>query len=80
MMLSSFVSHMVVILSHFVIFRFKAGSENSVLVKKKSNSISVGEFYRDPVLQRCSANSQRHSSSLVSSMLFILSAWSLTFS
>ncbi|KAK7816992.1 hypothetical protein U0070_014335 [Myodes glareolus] len=42
----------------------EAGSENSVLVKKKSNSISVGEFYRDPVLQRCSANSQRHSSSL----------------
>ncbi|XP_038199632.1 leucine-rich repeat serine/threonine-protein kinase 2 [Arvicola amphibius] len=42
----------------------EAGSENSVLMKKKSNSISVGEFYRDPALQRCSANSQRHSSSL----------------
>ncbi|XP_027253651.1 leucine-rich repeat serine/threonine-protein kinase 2 isoform X2 [Cricetulus griseus] len=40
------------------------GSENSFLVKKKSNSISVGEFYRDPVLQHCSPNSQRHSNSL----------------
>ncbi|XP_077871012.1 leucine-rich repeat serine/threonine-protein kinase 2 isoform X3 [Ictidomys tridecemlineatus] len=41
------------------------GSEGSFLVKKKSNSISVGEFYRDPVpLQRCSPNLQRHSNSL----------------
>ncbi|KAB1269401.1 Leucine-rich repeat serine/threonine-protein kinase 2 [Camelus dromedarius] len=40
------------------------GSEGSFLVKKKSNSISVGEFYRDPALQRCSPNLQRHSSSL----------------
>nr|XP_024644909.1 leucine-rich repeat serine/threonine-protein kinase 2 [Macaca nemestrina] len=40
------------------------GSEGSFLVKKKSNSISVGEFYRDAVLQRCSPNLQRHSSSL----------------
>ncbi|ELK07161.1 Leucine-rich repeat serine/threonine-protein kinase 2 [Pteropus alecto] len=40
------------------------GSEGSFLVKKKSNSISVGEFYRDPALQRCSPNLQRHSNSL----------------
>ncbi|XP_045152323.1 leucine-rich repeat serine/threonine-protein kinase 2, partial [Echinops telfairi] len=40
------------------------GSEGSFLMKKKSNSISVGEFYRDPVLQRCSPNLQRHSNSL----------------
>uniref|UniRef100_A0A2K6T5Q6 non-specific serine/threonine protein kinase n=1 Tax=Saimiri boliviensis boliviensis TaxID=39432 RepID=A0A2K6T5Q6_SAIBB len=40
------------------------GSEGSFLVKKKSNSISVGEFYRDLALQRCSPNLQRHSSSL----------------
>ncbi|XP_054227033.1 leucine-rich repeat serine/threonine-protein kinase 2 isoform X10 [Homo sapiens] len=40
------------------------GSEGSFLVKKKSNSISVGEFYRDAVLQRCSPNLQRHSNSL----------------
>ncbi|XP_005067184.1 leucine-rich repeat serine/threonine-protein kinase 2 isoform X1 [Mesocricetus auratus] len=40
------------------------GSENSFLMKRKSNSISVGEFYRDPVLQRSSPNSQRHSNSL----------------
>ncbi|KAM4882699.1 leucine-rich repeat serine/threonine-protein kinase 2 isoform 2-T2 [Thomomys bottae] len=40
------------------------GSESSFLVKKKSNSISVGEFYRDPALQRCSPNLQRHSKSL----------------
>ncbi|XP_042533479.1 leucine-rich repeat serine/threonine-protein kinase 2 isoform X2 [Dipodomys spectabilis] len=40
------------------------GSESSFLVKKKSNSISVGEFYRDPALQRCSPNLQRHSNSL----------------
>uniref|UniRef100_A0A2K6GEA9 non-specific serine/threonine protein kinase n=1 Tax=Propithecus coquereli TaxID=379532 RepID=A0A2K6GEA9_PROCO len=40
------------------------GSEGSFLVKKKSNSISVGEFYRDPALQRYSPNLQRHSNSL----------------
>ncbi|KAL1764017.1 leucine-rich repeat serine serine/threonine-protein kinase 2, partial [Sigmodon hispidus] len=40
------------------------GSESSCLLKRKSNSISAGEFYRDPALQRCSPNSQRHSSSL----------------
>ncbi|GAB1299751.1 Leucine-rich repeat serine/threonine-protein kinase 2 [Apodemus speciosus] len=40
------------------------GSESSFLVKKKSNSISVGEVYRDLALQRCSPNSQRHSNSL----------------
>ncbi|XP_007941343.1 leucine-rich repeat serine/threonine-protein kinase 2 [Orycteropus afer afer] len=40
------------------------GSEGSFLMKKKSNSISVGEFYRDPVLQRYSPNLQRHSTSL----------------
>ncbi|XP_036152931.1 leucine-rich repeat serine/threonine-protein kinase 2 isoform X1 [Myotis myotis] len=40
------------------------GSEGSFLVKKKSSSISVGEFYRDPALQRCSPNLQSHSSSL----------------
>ncbi|XP_053413257.1 leucine-rich repeat serine/threonine-protein kinase 2 [Nycticebus coucang] len=40
------------------------GSEGSFLVKKKSNSISVGEFYRDHALQRCSPNLQRHSNSL----------------
>nr|XP_004611372.1 unnamed protein product [Sorex araneus] len=40
------------------------GSEGSFLMKKKTNSISVGEFYRDPALQRCSPNLQRHSSSL----------------
>ncbi|KAM9672659.1 leucine-rich repeat serine/threonine-protein kinase 2 isoform 5-T5 [Trichechus inunguis] len=40
------------------------GSEGSFLVKKKSNSISVGEFYRDPALQHCSPNLQRHSNSL----------------
>ncbi|XP_073939233.1 leucine-rich repeat serine/threonine-protein kinase 2 isoform X2 [Castor canadensis] len=40
------------------------GSEGSFLVKKKSNSISVGEFYQDPALQRCSPNLQRHSNSL----------------
>ncbi|XP_059791631.1 leucine-rich repeat serine/threonine-protein kinase 2 isoform X2 [Balaenoptera ricei] len=40
------------------------GSEGSFLVKKKSNSISIGEFYRDPALQRCSPNLQRHSNSL----------------
>ncbi|XP_017652783.2 leucine-rich repeat serine/threonine-protein kinase 2 isoform X2 [Nannospalax galili] len=40
------------------------GSESSFLMKRKSNSISVGEFYRDPVLQRCSPNTQRHSNSL----------------
>ncbi|XP_032104229.1 leucine-rich repeat serine/threonine-protein kinase 2 isoform X4 [Sapajus apella] len=40
------------------------GSEGSFLVKKKSNSISVGEFYRDLALQRCSPNLQRHSNSL----------------
>ncbi|PNI49742.1 LRRK2 isoform 7 [Pan troglodytes] len=40
------------------------GSEGSFLVKRKSNSISVGEFYRDAVLQRCSPNLQRHSNSL----------------
>ncbi|KAK2506954.1 hypothetical protein MC885_015145, partial [Smutsia gigantea] len=40
------------------------GSEGSFLVKKKSNSINVGEFYRDAALQRCSPNMQRHSNSL----------------
>ncbi|KAM6214295.1 leucine-rich repeat serine/threonine-protein kinase 2 [Rhynchocyon petersi] len=40
------------------------GSESSFLVKKKANSINVGEFYRDPILQRHSPNLQRHSSSL----------------
>ncbi|XP_040834818.1 leucine-rich repeat serine/threonine-protein kinase 2 isoform X1 [Ochotona curzoniae] len=40
------------------------GSEGSLLMKKKSNSISVGEFCRDPGLQRCSPNLPRHSSSL----------------
>ncbi|XP_063119437.1 leucine-rich repeat serine/threonine-protein kinase 2 isoform X1 [Rattus norvegicus] len=40
------------------------GSESSFLVKKKSNSVSVGEVYRDLALQRCSPNAQRHSSSL----------------
>ncbi|XP_049738788.1 leucine-rich repeat serine/threonine-protein kinase 2 isoform X6 [Elephas maximus indicus] len=40
------------------------GSEGSFLVKKKSNSINVGEFYREPALQRCSPNLQRHSNSL----------------
>uniref|UniRef100_A0A8I3W581 Leucine-rich repeat serine/threonine-protein kinase 2 n=1 Tax=Callithrix jacchus TaxID=9483 RepID=A0A8I3W581_CALJA len=40
------------------------GSEGSFLVKKKSNSISVGEFYQDLALQRCSPNLQRHSNSL----------------
>ncbi|XP_034501314.1 leucine-rich repeat serine/threonine-protein kinase 2 isoform X4 [Ailuropoda melanoleuca] len=40
------------------------GSEGSFLVKRKSNSISVGEFYRDCALQRCSPNLQRHSCSL----------------
>ncbi|XP_039079502.1 leucine-rich repeat serine/threonine-protein kinase 2 isoform X2 [Hyaena hyaena] len=40
------------------------GSEGSFLVKRKSNSISVGEFYRDRALQRCSPNLQRHSNSL----------------
>ncbi|XP_073079894.1 leucine-rich repeat serine/threonine-protein kinase 2 isoform X2 [Manis javanica] len=40
------------------------GSEGSFLVKKKSNSINVGEFYRDAALQRCSPNLQRHSNSL----------------
>ncbi|XP_059967807.1 leucine-rich repeat serine/threonine-protein kinase 2 isoform X4 [Mesoplodon densirostris] len=40
------------------------GSEGSFLVKKKSNSISVGEFYRDPALQHCSPNLQGHSNSL----------------
>ncbi|XP_021092171.1 leucine-rich repeat serine/threonine-protein kinase 2 [Heterocephalus glaber] len=40
------------------------GSEGSFFAKKKSNSVNVGEFYRDPVLQRCSPNLQRHSSSL----------------
>ncbi|ELK27159.1 Leucine-rich repeat serine/threonine-protein kinase 2 [Myotis davidii] len=39
------------------------GSEGSFLVKKKSSSISVGEFYRDPALQRCSPNLQSHSRS-----------------
>ncbi|XP_036108107.1 leucine-rich repeat serine/threonine-protein kinase 2 isoform X2 [Molossus molossus] len=39
------------------------GSEVSFLGKKKSNSISVGEFYRDPALHR-SPDSQRHSNSL----------------
>nr|XP_025855904.1 leucine-rich repeat serine/threonine-protein kinase 2 isoform X1 [Vulpes vulpes]XP_025855905.1 leucine-rich repeat serine/threonine-protein kinase 2 isoform X1 [Vulpes vulpes] len=40
------------------------GSEGSFLVKRKSNSISVGEFYHDRALQRCSPNLQRHSNSL----------------
>ncbi|XP_013361405.1 PREDICTED: leucine-rich repeat serine/threonine-protein kinase 2 [Chinchilla lanigera] len=40
------------------------GSEGSFFVKKKSNSVTAGEFYRDPVLQRCSPNLQRHSNSL----------------
>ncbi|XP_057174788.1 leucine-rich repeat serine/threonine-protein kinase 2 isoform X4 [Ursus arctos] len=40
------------------------GSEGSFLVKRKSNSISVGEFYRDRALQHCSPNLQRHSCSL----------------
>ncbi|XP_048222345.1 leucine-rich repeat serine/threonine-protein kinase 2 isoform X6 [Perognathus longimembris pacificus] len=40
------------------------GSESSFLVKNKTNSISVGDFYHDPVLQRCSPNLQRHSNSL----------------
>ncbi|XP_064140454.1 leucine-rich repeat serine/threonine-protein kinase 2 isoform X5 [Loxodonta africana] len=40
------------------------GSEGSFLVKKKSNSINVGEFYWEPTLQRCSPNLQRHSNSL----------------
>uniref|UniRef100_A0A8C4KVI0 Leucine-rich repeat serine/threonine-protein kinase 2 n=1 Tax=Equus asinus TaxID=9793 RepID=A0A8C4KVI0_EQUAS len=40
------------------------GSEGSFLVKKKSNSINVGELYRDPALQRYSPNLQRHSNSL----------------
>uniref|UniRef100_A0A8C3WD28 non-specific serine/threonine protein kinase n=1 Tax=Catagonus wagneri TaxID=51154 RepID=A0A8C3WD28_9CETA len=40
------------------------GSEGSFLVKKKANSINVGEFYRDHALQRCSPNLQRHSNSL----------------
>ncbi|XP_023564370.1 leucine-rich repeat serine/threonine-protein kinase 2 [Octodon degus] len=40
------------------------GSEGSFFVKKKSNSINVAEFCRDPVLQRCSPNLQRHSTSL----------------
>ncbi|XP_036914052.1 leucine-rich repeat serine/threonine-protein kinase 2 isoform X2 [Sturnira hondurensis] len=40
------------------------GSEGSCLEKKKSNSISVGEFYRDPALQRNSPILQRHPNSL----------------
>nr|XP_012385566.2 leucine-rich repeat serine/threonine-protein kinase 2 [Dasypus novemcinctus] len=40
------------------------GSEGSFLVKKKSNSISVGEFYRESALQRYSPNLRRHSNSL----------------
>ncbi|EDL04311.1 mCG141210, isoform CRA_b, partial [Mus musculus] len=40
------------------------GSESSFLVKRKSNSISVGEVYRDLALQRYSPNAQRHSNSL----------------
>ncbi|XP_010613731.1 leucine-rich repeat serine/threonine-protein kinase 2 isoform X1 [Fukomys damarensis] len=40
------------------------GSEGSFFARKKSNSVNVGEFYRDPVLQRCSPNLHRHSSSL----------------
>lgn len=55
---------------------FKTGSESSFLVKRKSNSIGVGEFSRDPVLQRCSPNSQRQSNSLVSYIVFMLSVWS----
>lgn len=47
-------------------YHLKIGSEGSFLVKKKSNSVSVGEFYRDPALQHCSPNLQRHSNSLVS--------------
>nr|XP_023410014.1 leucine-rich repeat serine/threonine-protein kinase 2 [Loxodonta africana] len=40
------------------------GMKGSFLVKKKSNSINVGEFYWEPTLQRCSPNLQRHSNSL----------------
>ncbi|KAM5335932.1 leucine-rich repeat serine/threonine-protein kinase 2 isoform 2-T2 [Glossophaga mutica] len=40
------------------------GSEGSFLEKKKSNSISVGEFYRDPALQHNSPVLQRHPNSL----------------
>uniref|UniRef100_A0A8C5KHR9 Leucine-rich repeat serine/threonine-protein kinase 2 n=1 Tax=Jaculus jaculus TaxID=51337 RepID=A0A8C5KHR9_JACJA len=40
------------------------GSENSFLVKRKSNSVSAGEFCRDPTLQHYSPNLQRHSNSL----------------
>ncbi|XP_060050662.1 leucine-rich repeat serine/threonine-protein kinase 2 isoform X1 [Erinaceus europaeus] len=40
------------------------GSEGSFLVKKKSNSINVGEFYRGPALQHCSPTLQRQTSSL----------------
>ncbi|XP_038621187.1 leucine-rich repeat serine/threonine-protein kinase 2 [Tachyglossus aculeatus] len=40
------------------------GSESSFVVKKKSNSLSVGDLYRDPALQKCSPTLQRHSSSV----------------
>uniref|UniRef100_A0A452VIK4 non-specific serine/threonine protein kinase n=1 Tax=Ursus maritimus TaxID=29073 RepID=A0A452VIK4_URSMA len=36
------------------------GSEGSFLVKRKSNSISVGEFYRDRALQHWSSKLQSH--------------------
>lgn len=55
---------------HFLfafIYHLKIGSEGSFLMKKNSSSTSVGEFYRDPALQRCcSPNLQKHSNSLVS--------------
>lgn len=52
------------------------GSESAFLVKRKSNSVSVGEVYRGLALQRCSPNAQRHSSSLVSCAVSTLSVWS----
>lgn len=63
-------------LTSLFFLNFKTGSESSFLVKRKSNSIGVGEFSRDPVLQRCSPNSQRQSNSLVSYIVFMLSVWS----
>lgn len=58
------------------LFTFKTGSESSFLMKRKSNSISVGEVYRDLALQRCSPNAQRHSNSLVSCLAPTLNVWS----
>ncbi|XP_074798547.1 leucine-rich repeat serine/threonine-protein kinase 2 isoform X1 [Natator depressus] len=48
-----------VLCPHFVI-----GSEGSFLMKKKYNSISVADLYKDTPLQRYSPTLQRHSNSL----------------